>query len=519
MNFKKLTFGACVATTVSLLSACGLNPQSADTDLNVTLPEAKITVYTKAINRIGMMHMIYGAEPLKIMSNNIFDNTGTSGATQFEIPQDITVMVKSTLNSIGGNIKYIPYDPDFMINTSNIGYSEFEEKVKPDVIVSGGITEFDRGLVTKGDELDLDAEFGDEYGVNFADQNKHSLANITLDFNLIDFTTFTGIPRIQAINGIKVHKGLKEDAIGFTVKSVTFGVKGTMKKVQGRHAAIRLLVQLSMVQIIGRYAQLPYWRLIPGAVEDEVVIDFVLNSFYEKTEIEKIATMQMYLYMYGYDVELTGRKDSQTDAALQQFAGKFGIQNPGIDEKTYMALYRNVPIDHKTRARRKSFEILPKDKLIAALQQEQAAPTLSLPKTTSLTNNQLAASEPTGELKLWTNQSEFKIGETMDVNFSVDQPMFVRIVVINSEGLVSTLFPNPYQSNNYLKPGRVYQIPPKGAEFTLDIGGPAGTDKIRAIGSNKPIPAEALHFTKDGDFDDSKMADLKIRAASDIRIN
>ncbi|NOQ76536.1 MAG: DUF4384 domain-containing protein, partial [Methylococcaceae bacterium] len=142
---------------VLLLGSCGLNPQNADIDLNATLPEAKLTIYQDAIRKLGMMSVIYGSSPLNIMSKNIADNTGTSVATNAEIPRDITEIVKSTLNGVGGNVIFIPYDPDFLAASVNTGYSEFENKLIPDVIVSGGITEFDRGLVTKGDSAEIDA--------------------------------------------------------------------------------------------------------------------------------------------------------------------------------------------------------------------------------------------------------------------------------------------------------------------------------------------------------------------------
>ena len=165
-----------------LLGGCGLNPQNADIGLNETLPEAKVTIYQKAINQLGLMTSIYSNNPMKIMAKEIVDNTGTSVATSAEIPRDITEMVKSTLNGIGGNVLYIPYEPEFMQNTVITGYSEYADKILPQVILSGGITEFDRGLVTKGDSLDLDVEVGNDYGINFSDQNKASLASVTLDF-------------------------------------------------------------------------------------------------------------------------------------------------------------------------------------------------------------------------------------------------------------------------------------------------------------------------------------------------
>ncbi len=529
MKTLKLLHRFCLIFAFILISACGLNPQTADTDLNVTLPEAKVTVYSKAVRKIGLMSNIYGAPPLRLMAKDIVDNTGTSVATSAEIPRDITEMVKSTLNGIGGNITFIPYEPDFMQNTVITGYTEYEHKLVPDVVVTGGITEFDRGLVTKGDSFEADIEYK-EYGIEFADQNKASLASVTLDFNLIDFQTFAGIPRVQAINGIKLHKGVKEDSLGFTIKSATFGAKGSIKKVQGRHAAVRLLVEISMIQIIGRQQKLPYWRLLPGAKKDDVVIDQVLTDFYDQNPAGKVADIQSLLYLHGYTLQVNGTNDSATRAALQQFASKKGVSNPGINEATYLALFENVPIELMTLSRRKTMGQPSPDQLATAAnysEPEYSPAAYSPPPPVVAPPPAAPAPAPapaavvqadTGELKLWTNKSDFRIGEQLQINFSVDQPMYVRIVVINSEGHISTLFPNVYQSDNYIKPNKVYQVPPLNADFTLDIGAPSGTDKIRAVASKNPIPSEAMHFTTSGDFDEAKMARLNIRAASNIVI-
>jgi len=506
---NKIRSGALSLGLVLLVGACGLNPQNADVDLNVTLPEAKLTIYQDAIRSLGMMSVIYGTPSLNIMSKTIGDNTGSSAATRAEIPRDITEIVKSTLNAIGGNVTFIPYDPEFFAMSVNTGYSEtaFENKKIPDVVVSGGITEFDRGLVTKGDSSEIEATLGD-YGMSFEDQNKGSLAQVTLDFNLIDFKTLAGIPRIQAVNGIQLHKAVKEDSFAFTIKSVTFGAKGTIKKVQGRHAAVRLLVQLSMAQLIGRYQNIPYWRLLPGGQRDQVVIDRVLNGFYELSESEKIVTMQSYLYLYGYPVQLTGRLDPATKAALEEFSSKNGLSNAGVNEATYLALFEDIPVDHKTKHRRK---IMPRASTAYAQAQEVIQHNQQTVVSSELIDD--------GHLTLWTDKPEYNIGEKMIVSFSVDKPMYVRLVVINSSGEISTLFPNIYQSDNYCKPGVTYQVPPQAAEFSLDISGPSGTDKIRAIASSRPVAAESLHFTQAGRFDENKMSIYPVRAATDITIH
>lgn len=495
------------------LAGCGLNPQNADIGLNETLPETKVTVYQKAITQLGLMTSIYSNERIKMMAKEIVDNTGTSIASSGEIPRDITEMVKSTLNGIGGNVLYIPYEPEFMQNTAGTGYSDYADKILPQVVLSGGITEFDRGLVTKGDSLDFDIEIGDEYGLNFSDQNKASLASVTLDFNLIDFKTFTGIPRIQAINGIKLNKSTKEDSIGFTIKSATFGAKGEIKKVQGRHAAVRLLVQLSMIQMIGRYQKLPYWRLIPGVESDDVVIDQVLADYYAFTRAEQLAKVQELLYLHGYNVIPNGQLDGVTQAALQQFAQKFGLAGSEVNQDLYLALYENVPITASARQLRKNLANP------AAFMRAEGVPAV-LPKVNKpqVIVDHAATGSNTGTVSLRTDKSNYQIGEPMTIAFSVSEPMYVRIVVINSEGRIDTVFPNIYQTDNYCLPGKTYSIPSPGADFTIDVSGPTGVDKLRAVASKNPIPTDALHFKADGQFDEAKMAAYGIRAATDYAI-
>jgi hypothetical protein len=330
------------------MASCAVSPLNTNVELTKTIPEENSTIFNDAINQLGLMNEVYAAGKLHVMPKYMVDNTGTSLPTRGEIPRDITEMVKSTLNSIGGGILYIPYDPDFMLNTAKTGYSDYVDKLLPHVVISGGITEFDRGLVTKGENLDADwsrSIKNETYGIDVSDRDKHSLSKITLDFNLIDFKTFAGIPKMQTTNSIKVHKGVSETGLGFTVYGASFGIKGSIKKVQGRHAAVRLLVQASIVQILGRHQKIPYWRLVPGGKPDSIVMLSITKDFYELSEEQRVAKIQHYLYLHGYDVALTGIQDDQTKQALASFGNKHAI-TASIDGATFRKLFETVPLDY-----------------------------------------------------------------------------------------------------------------------------------------------------------------------------
>ncbi len=367
-------------------SCQSIDPRNVDVDLPDTTPQAKVTSYTEVLSRLGDMTDIYASDALKIQSNPIGDNTGASRPTGGEIPRDITEMIKSSLNMIGGRVTFIPYDPAFVQNQTLTGYSTFENKLIPNLILTGGITEFDRGLVTKGENIDasLDYEVGGipdalpskNIGLRAADEAKAGLARITLDFNLVDFRTLAGIPRINAVNTMEVNKAVGERELGISIFGQTFGLKGTIKKVQGRHAAVRLLVELSMIQMVGKYLAVPYWRLLgDDAVEDPVVLQ-AISSYYGSLPKARVNnTIQQWLSVYGYDMALTEDLDTATKTALAEIDPAFSLDSSSVSYETFQKVYLNMPLTVKASQNRQALV----RRLQAQAEKTQQAAAASIP--------------------------------------------------------------------------------------------------------------------------------------------
>jgi len=273
-------------------------------------------------------------------------------------------MMKSSINSIGGSVVYIPYAPAFIQNQMVTGYSNFQEKLIPNVVLSGGITEFDRGLVTKSENTDASAsyEFKDlsddfpskEVAFRGGDAAKRGLARITLDFNLLDFRTMSGLSKMTAVNTMEVHKAVSEKELSISILGPTFGLKGNIKKVQGRHAAVRLLVELSTIQIVGKYLVVPYWRLLgEDAVPDKVVTDMIRTFYYSQDEAGRVSNIKTWLYLYGYEVPLLGGMDRVTQLALQKVDESYRPEGNKISVETFSKVYTNIPITQEAVGRRK----------------------------------------------------------------------------------------------------------------------------------------------------------------------
>lgn len=366
--------------SIILVSCGGMDPRNVEEELEESAVEQKITSYTRALSDLGLMTEIYSTGIVKIQSEDIADQTGTSTATGGEIQRNITEIMKSTLNSIGGNVIFIEYNPSYIQNQMVTGYSSFDEKLIPDVVITGGITEFDRGLETRGEGTDAAAEYEFEkagsdlpskkVGFDYSDGSKAGKARITLDFNMKDFQTLAGISRMNTVNSIEVHKAVREKELGITIFGPTFGMKGKIKKVQGRHEAVRLLVQASMIQMMGKYLVMPYWRLLGADNEpDSIVFGSLERQFYTMSKTDQLVNVQEWLFLHGYDVDLTGVFDAKTEAALQQF--KPGFNSKSIDAQTFIDIYTSIPINNATLARR--------NMLTNAYAQAQSAPVASAP--------------------------------------------------------------------------------------------------------------------------------------------
>ncbi|MCI5164765.1 MAG: DUF4384 domain-containing protein [Candidatus Electrothrix sp. GM3_4] len=373
---KRITKLAVSAVFLLLTSCADMNPHNVDVGLPNSTPDEKITSYTQALSRLGIMTAVY-SQGVLIQSQDIADNTGAAAQTGAEIQKNITEIIKSALNSIGGGVTFIEYDPSFISNQVATGYSSFGNKAIPEVVLTGGITEFDRGLETRGTGTNLDAEAdvsglpswvpNDAVGFGVGDTSKAGKARITLDFNLKNFETLASLPKMTVTNSMEVYKGLREKEVGVTLFGPTFGMKGSIKKVQGRHEAVRLLVQLSMIQMVGKYLSLPYWTLLgEDARVDQTVLDSIKDFYYNSNELSRIIQVQQWLFLYGHKVQLTGQMDSATRNALASVDPN-AESSGSVNEKLFTKLYMDIPINRETLSRRKKL-----DKMLAALMSGEA---------------------------------------------------------------------------------------------------------------------------------------------------
>jgi len=163
---------------------------------------------------------------------------------------------------------------------------------------------------------------------------------------------------MQTSNGVTVFKGIKEGELGFSLFGPTIGLRGSVKKVQGRHEAVRLLVQFSVIQLVGRYLDLPYWQLFDEAKPDPVVIESVQTNYLQKDPKSRILWLKRLLWLHGYPVTISAELDTETRAALTAINPNYDNQDASVSVDTFLNLYLSVPVTNQSLKGAKEFDRL-----------------------------------------------------------------------------------------------------------------------------------------------------------------
>ena len=357
---KTFLFRAGLLAALTILGGCASMDKAvsdtqklyAESEQRKLKPAANLNDYSLALQRFGQMLQIYkkGDPTIYVQTRDIRDATNLShplvGA---EIPGEITEMVRTAINRIGPNVVYIPFYPDYLVAQAQMG-AQFGVTM-PNYVITGALTEFDRALSGAGRSNNLSLNFGKGRGETDAGadwKRTAILSSLGLDLNLVNFSTNQMMPQMQSANVMKVWNFSKETNASLGFYGDSFGFKLEGKYLQGRHSAIRTLVDLSVLELLGKATNTPYWRSIPGAQPDPVVVGNVRNTFNSMDQSMKIAMIQVMLQKYGQPVQINQQLDEATVQAIRHVYTthfpQFGDRVDVLTWEGFEPLFFNVPM-------------------------------------------------------------------------------------------------------------------------------------------------------------------------------
>ena len=91
---------------------------------------------------------------------------------------------------------------------------------------------------------------------------------------------------------------------------------------------------------------MPYWRCIPGAKPDGVVLREVEKRFLALDKPTRVRWLRETLVKYGFPLPSGNALDEPTRVAIDELIAKFNFRRPSdyLDPGLFVDLYVNVPL-------------------------------------------------------------------------------------------------------------------------------------------------------------------------------
>jgi len=448
-------------------------------------PYKRITDYSDALKKLGAMIDVYGVIEQDVLVIQAKPVTNRSACKN--LPMDITDMIESAVNKIGGKVRCALYHPSYIQGELITGSKTIGRQL-PELVIDGAITECDENLDTKSHGVDADLMLDGDPKADIGGGYNKSLtySNLALDLHLMEYATQTLIPNKQTSIAVKVWNLQKSYNFGFQINGSGLGIDGQRKVVQGKHDAVRILVELSLLQLIGKYLELPYWRCLEGAEEDTDVIGMLNQQFSHAPPEKRVSVIQTLLLRHGYRLSASGQLDPATVNAIKEVAARSGGQAPAeISPQLYTYLYTRMPLN--VSAVPNSITSAPQTS-----SQQQTAPMAQIdPDAINLHTVFVFAPEGQQDYRPFNPGDLLRSGDHYKILIKPEDDMFLYLFQMDSSQHLYWLFPTDdlkvnIQARKPLMKNQTYSLPAQDEAYFLDQM--QGNENIYMIASKTPDP-------------------------------
>lgn len=347
MSIKKSKFILLAAGV--LMQGCIVDqPKFSVEEQKIVMPIDNTTYFTDAFKKLNKLLMIYGQPNYKFQVKTIDNMT----SAQQSMPMDSKAFLRTPLILHMNQLSLLAYEPIYnRYETQTTGFVYFPDmkKVMPELVINGSITQFDKGYISESRNFDLDVEFGsgsNDTDSRFDHDRSKSLSQIAMDLNVFKYKDRSYVSGVATQNKIVISRQRKKNRFGLFLNGSGLGYSKYATMQQSKDEALRILSEYSLIQLLGRLYQVPYWTCTtPNMKPDLEIIEKKVAQFSGKKKIIQSKLIERLIGLYGYKVNIDGTLLPEDVKILQKIVGKYKFKSTEIlSPDFYRELYMNVPV-------------------------------------------------------------------------------------------------------------------------------------------------------------------------------
>ena len=149
----------------------------------------------------------------------------------------------------------IPRKLDVQVLSELVGLHD--DFVAPNYYVRGAITQLDSNVLQSSASAGVSIP-----GMDLAINGNQVVSVVSIDLNVGKLITRQILPGISASNSIAVVQSGKGADVGGFIGKAGLSLSVSLDKSEGFHQAVRNLIELSTIEILGKLTRVPYWQCL-----------------------------------------------------------------------------------------------------------------------------------------------------------------------------------------------------------------------------------------------------------------
>lgn len=478
------------------------------TDRPVVRPTRSISSFSDSL--MCMDHLLRDARlpTTLITSKQIPDySTRVTVATK-----DMVITALSQMSRLSNAFRFVDYEVDIarqdtVQNLTTILLNNNQMQLqRPALYLSGSISFVDQNVINNRFDAGLS---GPRVDLGYSQSRNATI--IGLEMHLGDFRTRTLIPGLDSANEVIIGNG--GQGIDLAGRIGTYGVQFNVGRdyTQGSGGAVRTLVDLATIELIGKWARVPYWQCLTLEQNHPDFQRQLRDWFDEGTPAVRTQLIAQSLASQGYLApSATPVPDNSPDLrrALARFQADNGMVVTGVvDFATYERALRNfVGLSADGTLARigwASTHAEPVAETVASADAAAGPPATTAPEVFGgRTRSRYGAAAPDRTIDLQIEnvlleRTAFEVGEQIFLSATVSRASYLQCYLADATGTVIRLLPNQANPTGWVSANQAIRIPDwmsPNPGFIMDAASP-GTEGVACFATDEdstPRLPEAL---------------------------
>ncbi|HEY2927476.1 DUF4384 domain-containing protein [Piscinibacter sp.] len=464
-------------------------------------PFRSITGFSSALRCMDNQMIDYGVRDVSMLVEDILDQTKKVNAGT----RDMLISAVSDMTRRSRAIRVVAFGRDATNVISFLATAQRQSayEVIPQFDIKGSVSQFDENVIRS----QKDAGIGFQPFINLGISRDAATSIMGLDLSVLttdDMSIMPGVTSRNSVVILKTGKGADADA-AYHKFGVSFSM--SLSRSEGQSQALRGLVELAVIELMGKLTKTPYWTCLGADPKANEEIRLEISDWYyamASSRVELIGYFQNQMRRRGfYQGPIDGEFNPAIDEAIGNYRAALGMSKQALLDEALFTAY--LAADHS--------KIPPPAKpavfVAAAASPQPAAPTLASSASTSA-----AAAGPIAlALSTPNNQTRFARGEAISLLVQLTRDAHVYCYLQDETAKITRFYPNRFARDSLVLASKPLSLPGQ-MRFQLVMNAKGAPESIACFATQRDVMADLPKGIVGVDFEPLSVATMdQIRSA------